>query len=167
MDNSDELIDNSEESRGQDYFSPLPGEGLGVRLFMGDYDDIIHLPHHVSKRHPQMSMLNRAAQFAPFAALTGYDDAIRERGRETDEWREPGEAESEELNRSVARLMERIAEQPRVRVTFFRPDERKRGGTYSVWNGRVKRIDEHERRLCLTDGRSIPMDFITQIEIVC
>ena len=89
---------------------------------MGDYDDIIHLPHHVSKRHPQMSMLSRAAQFAPFAALTGYDDAIRERGRETDEWREPGEAESEELNRSVARLMERIAEQPRVRVTFFRPD---------------------------------------------
>ena len=150
-----------------DYFDKRSGRSTSRRVALAttgtqEADDFA-----LKAKRPQMSMLSRAAQFAPFAALTGYDDAIRERGRETDEWREPGEAESEELNRSVARLMERIAEQPRVRVTFFRPDERKRGGTYSVWNGRVKRIDEHERRLCLTDGRTIPMDFITQIEIVC
>ena len=144
--------------------APLPGEGLGVRLLGDNYDDIIHLPHHVSTRHAPMSMLSRAAQFAPFAALTGYDDAVREEGRLTDDWRGQGDAEGEELNRAVAQLRERMGEQPRVKVTFFRPDERKRGGAYSVWSGRVKRIDEHERRLCLTDGHAIPMDFITQIE---
>ena len=132
---------------------------------MEEYDDIIHLPHHVSERHPQMSMLNRAAQFAPFAALTGYDDAIRESRRLTDEWREPGDVEDEELNRAVARLMQRMEEHPCVKVTFFRPDERKRGGSYRQWSGRVKRIDEYERLLRLTDGRTIPMDFITKIEI--
>ena len=130
------------------------------------YSDIINLPHHVSKRHPQMPMLSRAAQFAPFAALTGYDDALREEGRLTDEWRERGDEVNDELNRAVALLMERMEEQPRVEVTFFRPDKRKRGGVYSVWNGRVKRIDEHERRLLLTDGRVIPMDLVTRIEIM-
>lgn len=133
---------------------------------MEEYEDIINLPHHVSKRHAPMPMLGRAAQFAPFAALTGYDDAIREEGRLTDEWHELGDEANEELNRAVTLLMERMGEQPRVKVTFFRSDERKRGGVYSVWNGRVKHIDEHERRLCLTDGRAIPMDFITRIEIV-
>jgi len=128
------------------------------------YEDIINLPHHVSKTRPQMSMLDRAAQFSPFAALTGYDAAIKETGRLTDAKIELGEEAKAALDRKQAYLMEMIGEQPEISITYFLPDARKSGGAYVTATGNLKRFDEYERLLILTDGRKIPMDDITDIE---
>lgn len=129
---------------------------------MGNYDDIIHLPHHVSKTRPQMPMADRAAQFSPFAALTGHEAAIRETGRLTEEKIALDEDVRAELDREQASLMERIDEQPEISVTYFRPDAKKSGGAYVTVTGRLKRFDEHERVLILTDGRRIAMkDIVT------
>ncbi|SFP41384.1 hypothetical protein SAMN05216343_10742 [Oscillibacter sp. PC13] len=128
------------------------------------YEEIINLPHHVSKTRPQMSMLDRAAQFSPFAALTGYDAAIKETGRLTDEKIELGEEAKAVLDRKQAYLMEMIGEQPEISITYFLPDTRKSGGAYVTITGNLKRFDEYERLLILTDGRKIPMDDIADIE---
>ena len=93
------------------------------------YDDIIHLPHHVSKTRPQMSMLDRAAQFSPFAALTGYEDAIQETGRLTDERMELSDEDRELLDRKWHYLQEIISDRPEITVTYFVPDEKKAGGS--------------------------------------
>lgn len=128
------------------------------------YDDIIHLPHHVSKTRPQMSMMDRAAQFSPFAALTGYDAAIKETGRLTDEKIELGEETKAVLDRKQCYLSNMISVQPEITVTYFLPDERKSGGTYLSVTGKLKRIDEYERMMILTDGKKIPLDDIMNIE---
>lgn len=128
------------------------------------YDDIIHLPHHVSKTRPQMSMMDRAAQFSPFAALTGYDAAIKETGRLTDEKIELGEETKAVLDRKQSYLSDMISVQPEITVTYFLPDERKSGGTYLSVTGKLKRIDEYERMMILTDGKKIPLDDIMDIE---
>lgn len=128
------------------------------------YDDIIHLPHHVSKTRPQMSMMDRAAQFSPFAALTGYDAAIKETGRLTDEKIELGEETKAVLDRKQRYLSDMISVQPEITVTYFLPDERKSGGTYFSVTGKLKRIDEYERMMILTDGKKIPLDDIMDIE---
>lgn len=128
------------------------------------YDDIIHLPHHVSKTRPQMSMMDRAAQFSPFAALTGYDAAIKETGRLTDEKIELGEETKAVLDRKQCYLSDMISVQPEITVTYFLPDERKSGGTYLSVTGKLKRIDEYERMMILTDGKKIPLDDIMDIE---
>ena len=128
------------------------------------YDDIIHLPHHVSKTRPQMSMMDRAAQFSPFAALTGYDAAIKETGRLTDEKIERGEETKAVLDRKQCYLSNMISVQPEITVTYFLPDERKSGGTYLSVTGKLKRIDEYERMMILTDGKKIPLDDIMDIE---
>lgn len=128
------------------------------------YEDIINLPHHVSKTRPQMSMLDRAAQFSPFAALTGYDAAIKETGRLTDEKIELDEDTKAALDMKQAYLIEMIDEQPEITVTYFLPDERKSGGAYVTVTGNLKRFDEYERLLILTDGKKIPMDDIADIE---
>lgn len=128
------------------------------------YDDIIHLPHHVSKTRPQMSMMDRAAQFSPFAALTGYDAAIKETGRLTDEKIELGEETKAVLDRKQRYLSDMISVQPEITVTYFLPDERKSGGTYLSVTGKLKRIDEYERMMILTDGKKIPLDDIVDIE---
>ncbi len=128
------------------------------------YDDIIHLPHHVSKTRPQMSMMDRAAQFSPFAALTGYDAAIKETGRLTDEKIELGEETKAVLDRKQRYLSDVISVQPEITVTYFLPDERKSGGTYLSVTGKLKRIDEYERMMILTDGKKIPLDDIMDIE---
>ncbi len=128
------------------------------------YDDIIHLPHHVSKTRPQMSMMDRAAQFSPFAALTGYDAAIKETGRLTDEKIELGEETKAVLDRKQRYLSDMISVQPEITVTYFLPDERKSGGTYLSVTGKLKRIDEYERMMILTDGKKIPLDDIMNIE---
>ena len=127
------------------------------------YDDIIHLPHHVSKTRPQMSMMDRAAQFSPFAALTGYDAAIKETGRLTDEKIELGEETKAVLDRKQRYLSDMISVQPEITVTYFLPDERKSGGTYLSVTGKLKRIDEYERMMILTDGKKIPLDDIMDI----
>ena len=128
------------------------------------YDDIIHLPHHVSKTRPQMSLEDRAAQFSPFAALTGYDAAILETGRLTEDKLELGEETQAILDRKQRYLAEIIDTKPEITVTYFVPDEKKSGGAYSTVTGFLKRIDEYERQLVLTDGRKILLDAIFDIE---
>lgn len=105
------------------------------------YEDIINLPHHISKTRPQMSMIDRAAQFSPFAALTGYDAAIQETGRLTDEKIDLGEEAKTVLDRKQRYLSDMISVQPEITVTYFLPDERKSGGTYLSVTGKLKRID--------------------------
>ena len=128
------------------------------------YEDILNLPHHVSKTRPQMSMLDRAAQFSPFAALTGYDDAIKETGRLTDEKIEMDEDRKAALDMKQAYLIEMIDEQPEISITYFLPDAKKSGGAYVTVTGNLKRFDEYERLLILTDCNKIPMDDIADIE---
>ena len=128
------------------------------------YEDILNLPHHVSKTRPQMSMLDRAAQFSPFAALTGYDDAIKETGRLTGEKIEMDEDRKAALDMKQAYLIEMIDEQPEISITYFLPDAKKSGGAYVTVTGNLKRFDEYERLLILTDGKKIPMDDIADIE---
>lgn len=128
------------------------------------YEDIINLPHHVSSRHPQMSPLNRAAQFSPFAALTGHEAAIRETERLTEEFAELDEDRRELLDEQIRWIQENLSSQPEVEVTYFRPDERKSGGAYVTIQGRVKKIDSFARRLLFTDQREIPIEYIYAIE---
>ena len=129
------------------------------------YDDIIHLPHHVSKTRPQMSMMDRAAQFSPFAALTGYDAAIKETGRLTDEKIELGEETKAVLDRKQRYLSDMISVQPEITVTYFLPDGRKAGGSYAVKTGALARIYGYERELKFCDGTRIRMDDVVDIHI--
>lgn len=129
------------------------------------YDDIIHLPHPVSTRHPQMPMINRAAQFAPFAALTGHDEAIRETARLTDEKMELDEYEIEEVNKKIQILQEHLVESHPVTITYFLPDNRKKGGAYVEASGVVKKIDAYKHLIILTDEREIPIDDILRIDM--
>ena len=129
----------------------------------GKYEDIIHLPRPVSQRHASMTVQDRAAQFAPFAALTGYEDVIEESGRLTDVRIELDEGEVARLNEVLAQIKEQLTEQPRVRLTCFRADSRKAGGAYHTITGKVKKLDEHEKNLLLADGRVIPLEQIFDV----
>lgn len=128
------------------------------------YDDIINLPHYVSPTRPRMSMIDRAAQFSPFAALTGYDAAIKETGRLTDERIELSEESRATLDRKQQLLMDNLADRPEVSLTYFVPDERKSGGAYVTVTGIVKKVDDYQRLLLLTDGTKIPLDDILDLE---
>lgn len=127
------------------------------------YEDIINLPHHVSKTRPQMPMSDRAAQFAPFAALTGYDSAIKETGRLTDKRIELDEEALTALSMKLQFLMDAIDEEPEVEITYFKPDERKAGGSYLKITGIVKKLDEYERVLVLISGQKIKLDDIMDV----
>ena len=120
------------------------------------YDEIINLPHHVSKTRPQMPMSDRAAQFAPFAALTGYDSAIRETGRLTDEKIDLDEEALTALDMRYQLLTDALEAHPEVTITFFQSDERKEGGAYQTVTGTVKKIDTFERLITMRDGTKIP-----------
>ena len=124
------------------------------------YDEIINLPHHVSKTRPQMSLSDRAAQFAPFAALTGYDSAIKETGRLTDERIELDEEALAALDRKYQLLMDALDDAPEVTIIYFQPDERKAGGQYVSATGTVKKVDTFGRRILLQDGTRIPLDSV-------
>mgnify|MGYP000480865275 FL=1 len=128
------------------------------------YEDIINLPHHISTKRPQMSMLDRAAQFSPFAALTGYDAAIKETGRLTDEKIEMDEESLNMLNMKFQLLVEVLDENQEVSFTYFKPDERKAGGAYVTATGIVKKVDDYERLITMKDGTKIPMDDVYSIE---
>ena len=130
----------------------------------GKYDEIMGLPHHISKTRPQMPMSDRAAQFAPFAALTGYDAAIKETGRLTDERIELDVEALSALDMKYQLLMEALDEAPEVTITYFQPDERKAGGKYVSAVGAVKKIDDFERRITMQDGAKIPMDDVLSID---
>ena len=122
------------------------------------------LSHHVSKMRPQMSMSDRAAQFAPFAALTGYDDAVKESGRLTDDKIELEESSLNELNAKIQLLRENLADAPEITFTYFKPDERKAGGVYLTTTGTVKKLDDYEQQIVLQDGTKLPMDDILDME---
>ena len=124
------------------------------------YDEIMGLPHHVSKTRPQMPMSDRAAQFAPFAALTGYDSAIKETGRLTDERVELDEEALTALDRKYQLLIEALDDAPEVTIIYFQPDERKAGGQYVSATGTVKKVDTFGRRILLQDGTRIPLDSV-------
>ena len=130
---------------------------------MNEYEDIIHLPHHVSKKHPQMSMSDRAAQFSPFAALTGYDAAVEETARLTDRRIELDEYEAQHLDEQIQKLSGHLQEHPEVSITYFLPDARKEGGEYVTVTGRVKKIENYERRIVLMDGSLIPIHEVISI----
>lgn len=123
----------------------------------GPYDDIINLPHPTSVKHPRMPLSDRAAQFAPFAALSGHSTALAETARLTDQRMELDEDARAVLDLKQQLLLERIKEQPEIMVTWFQPDEKKDGGRYIVSTGRLKRIHEAEQVLILTDGLKIPI----------
>ena len=132
---------------------------------MNEYDDIINLPHHVSKSHPQMSMMNRAAQFAPFAALTGHSAAIEETARLTDEQQELADEDSDALNQKMAYLRETINEHPTITITYFEPDKKKAGGKYKSIEGQLQNIDDYTQTIILKSGVSIPFASILDIQI--
>ena len=129
-----------------------------------DYSDIINLPHHVSRNHPQMPMEARAAQFAPFAALTGYDAVINETARLTDRQVELEEYDNERLNRIFSELMDCLEEHPVVTVSYFKPDEHKAGGTYMTVTGQLKKIDTYEQLMVMEDGTAIPIGTIMDLQ---
>ena len=131
---------------------------------MGDYTDIIHLPHPEPKNHPRMPMEARAAQFAPFAALTGYDAVISETARLTDRQEVLDEEQQQLLNRQFLLLLEHIAEHPTVTITYFVADEKKAGGSYHSVTGHVKRYDDYLQQLIMSDGRQIPLHDIIEIK---
>ena len=128
------------------------------------YDDIIDLPHHQSGTRAHMSLSDRAAQFSPFAALSGHDAAIRETERLTDKRVLLGEEAKEELDRKLRIVTENLHSNPEVTITYFVPDARKDGGAYVTFTGRVKRIDEYKRTVIMTDKTDIPIDEIRYIE---
>ncbi len=127
------------------------------------YDDILDLPRPRSAHEP-MPMSDRAAQFSPFAALTGYEDAIDETARLTDARVELGESAVEELERKLIDLAARISERPEISVTYFVPDARKEGGAYVTRTGTLKRIDELGRELVFADGARIAVGDIISVE---
>lgn len=127
------------------------------------YDDIINRPHHVSKRHPQMSLLNRAAQFSPFAALTGHEAAIRETARLTDSFIELDEDRKRQLDEQLQLLKENLKQKPTCEITYFQPDEKKSGGTYVTICEIVKKIDEYEHRIIFADGTALPIEHLFSI----
>lgn len=129
---------------------------------MGKYDDIIDLPHHVSVRHPQMPMIDRAAQFSAFKALTGLEDELSETARVTDRKVELSEQELAILNEKFTRICQK--EHPNVKVTCFIPDLLKDGGRYEIITGTVKRVDPFEKLLVFTDKRTVKINSIMDIE---
>ncbi len=131
---------------------------------MNEYDDIINLPHHVSKVHPKMSMMNRAAQFAPFAALTGHAAAIEETARLTDEQHELADEDSEALNQKMAYLRETINEHPTITITYFEPDKKKAGGAYKTIEGQLQNIDDYNQCLVMRDGKVVFIRSVLDIQ---
>ena len=131
---------------------------------MNNYEDIINLPHPVSNTHPQMAVTDRAAQFAPFAALTGYDAAIQETGRLTEEQIILDENERTALDRKLQEILQSGCPHPKVRIRYFQKDGRKAGGAYLTMEGTVKRLDTYLRKLFFMDGNSVLIDNILELE---
>ena len=132
----------------------------------GKYDDIIDLPHHVSKTRQRMSMIDRAAQFSPFAALVGYEDAVEETARLTDKKIELTEESKLSISEKLRTVSENAEDEMAVRITYFVPDKKKEGGEYVTALGAVKYIDEYDRIVIMADKTVIPIDQIWDVEII-
>lgn len=129
----------------------------------GNYDNIINLPHHVSPTRTPMPMEDRAAQFSPFAVLTGYDDAVRETARLTGRRIELDEYEKAAVNEKLLYLSRHIRKLPRACITYFVPDEKKSGGRYETKSGRVKKLDEYNGQILMEDQTLIPVKEVLEI----
>ena len=128
------------------------------------YEDIVNLPPHISKKHPQPSMMDRAARFAPFAAITGYEEMVLEEARVTEERIDLDEGTLSLLNEKLNMIQEFLDEEPEVTITYFEPDKKKSGGAYVNITGIVKRIDEYEHFVIMTDGKKIRIEDIYGLE---
>ena len=128
------------------------------------YDEMLHMSHPVSGKHPQMSRYDRAAQFSPFAALTGHEAAVQEAARVTEERAELDEGEKERLNEILYTLLEKYQGHPDISVTYFCPDGRKSGGRYVTETGRIQKLDTFRRTILLDNQSEIPMDQISNIQ---
>jgi hypothetical protein len=128
------------------------------------YDDIINLAHHVSVTHPHMTTIERAAQFSPFAALTGYDAAIKETARLTGKRVELDEYTKDALSDRLQIIADRMKEHPEISIIYFQPDVKKNGGAYVTAAGKVKKIDKYERVVVIADSTVIPIDEIISID---
>ncbi|WP_313184473.1 hypothetical protein [Lacrimispora sp.] len=128
------------------------------------YDDIIDLPHHVSTTHPHMAAIDRAAQFSPFAALTGYDAAIKETARLTDERVELDESMKDALSNKLQIIADRLKEHPEIAITYFQPDGKKNGGTYVTAVNAAEKIDKYERVVVMANDIVISVDDIISID---
>ena len=124
------------------------------------YEDIVNLPPHISKKHPQPSMMDRAARFAPFAAITGYEEMVLEEARVTEERIDLDEGALALLNEKLNMIQEFLDEEPEVTIIYFEPDKKKSGGAYVNITGIVKRIDEYEHFVIMTDGKKIRIEDI-------
>lgn len=133
----------------------------------GVYDDILHLARPQSKKHRPMPMEDRAAQFLPFAALTGYDAAVSETARLTEDRIELDPQEAERLGARLAVLVKRQQEQPELSLLYYVPDARKAGGAYVTVSGRLRKITDFPRCIYLTDGSRIPIEDIVAVESFC
>lgn len=131
---------------------------------MENYEDIINMPHHISKKHPQMKMEARAAQFAPFAALTGYDDEIKETARLTNKRLELTEEMKSELDQKIQMLILNKDNTSNVIITYFKPDDKKQGGKYVKAIGKIKKIDKYNQKIILENLIRIPINDILNIE---
>lgn len=128
------------------------------------YDDMIDLPHPTSTKHPRMSAIDRAAQFSPFAALTGHEAAIKETARLTDSRIDLDEDTKVWLNMKIQIISDHLPEHPEVRITYFQPDKKKAGGSYETATNSVKKIDDIQRAIIMMDGQQIPIDDIYEID---
>ena len=128
------------------------------------YDDMLGLGHHISRTHPPMARIKRAAQFASFDALTGFGAAIHEAGRETEEKKELSEDEIDMIDAKLAVIQYHIKEQPNITVTYFIPDDKKAGGRYVTVSGNVRKLDGLERVIMMEDGTRIPIEDVRMIE---
>ena len=126
------------------------------------YDDIVHLPHHVSSTRPRMSAIDRAAQFSPFAALTGYDTSIKESARLTDARIELDDSQKEEISEKLRLVTGQLDAE--IKITYFLPDTKKTGGKYVLAAGAVKKVDEYERMIIMGDGKQIPIDEVIDVD---
>lgn len=129
-----------------------------------EYEDIIDLPPHVSRKRPKMSIMNRAAQFAPFAALTGHEAAVKETARQTQEKIQLDQYIKDGLNNKLQIIDDQLKEHPEIEITYFQPDQKKDGGVYTTSIGIVKKIDKYEKLVVMEEGTTIYLDHIIKIE---
>lgn len=136
-----------------------------MRISNGKYDDIINMPHHVSKKHPRMSLENRSAQFAPFAALTGYEEEVEETARTTDKRIEITDEIKNTINMRLKIIQEKLYTKPKVTITYFIPDNKKEGGNYKKVTSNLLKIDKYKQLIILKDKIEVPVNSIIDMDI--
>lgn len=136
---------------------------MNRRVFDDNYDDMLDMPHHVSKVHPQMTMQQRAAQFSPFAALSGHGEAVQEAQRLTDDKLDLDERQKIELDEKLQILLQHLKEQPKLHIVYFIPDDKKAGGEYVSKEGKTRKFDPYEKTLIMADGTKIAIDQISEL----